>query len=113
MRMGWEKGLALAGALSLATASIAANATEEIKGGAGAHGGRDGAGGDQRLARPARPRRGRRLEFPADQRQLCADALPSREADQHRQRHAACMPPGYSRPTFSTRWKPRRSSSTA
>ena len=36
MRMGWEKGLALAGALSLATASIAANAAEEIKGGAGA-----------------------------------------------------------------------------
>ncbi len=35
MRMGWEKSLALAGALSLATASIAANAAEEVKGGAG------------------------------------------------------------------------------
>ncbi len=36
MRTGWEKGLALVGALSLATASIAANAAEEVKGGAGA-----------------------------------------------------------------------------
>jgi alcohol dehydrogenase (cytochrome c) len=36
MRMGWERGLGLACALSLATVSIAANAADEVKGGAGA-----------------------------------------------------------------------------
>ena len=39
MRMGWGRLLALAGAMSLATASIAANAAEEIKGGMGAKAG--------------------------------------------------------------------------
>jgi len=39
MRMGWGRLFALAGAMSLATASIAANAAEEIKGGVGAKAG--------------------------------------------------------------------------
>jgi len=39
MRMGWGRLFALAGAMSLATASISANAAEEIKGGVGAKAG--------------------------------------------------------------------------
>ena len=51
--------------------------------------------------------------FLRDQRQLRSNAFPSGQSDQHARMSRICASPGFSRPTFGNRRKPRRSSSTA
>ena len=112
MTKGIGRALALVGAIGLAGAAFAAKAAEEVKGAAGAtmapaapkmttitqelH---DKAGGDRSNFLHTNGNYGQTRFYPANQ--INTGNVSS------------CTPPGSSRPTSSSRWRPRRSSSTA
>ena len=112
MRMGWGRLLALASAMSLATASIAANAAEEIKGGVGAKAGAAAPAATnvtQDLLNRAAGDGSNFLQTNGNYAQTRFHPANQINAGNVH----GCMSPGSSRPTSSTRWRPRRSSSTA